>query len=65
MKPQSALKRTRIKLGLTQAEVAERVGVTIPTVCLLEQKGIKRVSTAKKYSAAMSPHVAPADVMDW
>ena len=49
----SKVKRMRLKLNLTQRQLAKLVGVKPPTVNLIERRGIYNTLTARKYAAAM------------
>ena len=59
-----ALRETRLRRALTQAELAEKAGTTEATVNRLEN-GLQapRVSTLRKVAAALG--VEPADLIDW
>lgn len=47
------IKQMRMLMGLTQKELAKRVGVSTPTVNTMERKGCYDTRTAKKYATAM------------
>ena len=50
----SNLKQMRIRSGITQRELATRVGVTPPAVAMLERGGIRDTRTAAKYAKALN-----------
>lgn len=53
MDPAATLRRARLDAGLTQAQLAERLGVTQPTVAALERPGANpRVRTLERALAA-------------
>ena len=39
--------------GVSQVQLAETVGVTKANICFFVHTGIKKISTAKKYAAAL------------
>ena len=59
-----ALRETRLRRALTQAELAAKAGTTEATVNRLEN-GLQspRMSTLRKLAAALG--VEPADLIDW
>ena len=57
------LRRQRTRRALTQAELAERAGVTTATVARIERDEIEpRMTTLRKLAAALE--VDPADLVD-
>lgn len=53
MDPAQLLRRARLDAGLTQAQLAERLGVTQPTVAALERPGSNpRIRTLERALAA-------------
>ena len=70
----SRLKRVRLNTGLTQAELAELLGVDRQMVSYYERRGIKNVDVAKRYASALTvaqlngagvgPDVDPRDLLE-
>lgn len=50
MANRTALKTKRIELKLTQVNIARILGITQPSYCILERRGIRNVDTAVKYA---------------
>jgi len=48
----SSLRRLRVERGLTQQQMAQRLGSTQPEVSMLERRGDVRLSTLRAYVAA-------------
>ena len=49
----SSLKDMRKLRGLSQAELAKRVRLSIPRISILEKRGIYDIRTAQKYAIAL------------
>ena len=57
------LKAMRIERGLTQCELAKRVGISQPSLCNIENGKINpTISTLKKLAKALECHVS--DLID-
>jgi transcriptional regulator with XRE-family HTH domain len=65
MKANEVMKVRRLELGLTQKEVADRVGVTEATVSRWESGDIKNMRRDKIAALARALDVSPAVLMDW
>ena len=47
------LKQQRELIGLKSVELARRMNITRQCVCIAERKGIRNISAAKRYAAAL------------
>lgn len=65
MKANEIMKIRRQELGLTQKEVADRVGVTEATVSRWESGDIKNMRRDRIAALARVIDVPPAVLMDW
>lgn len=65
MKANEVMKLRRQELGLTQKEVAARVGVTEATVSRWESGDIKNMRRDKIAAMARVLDIPPAVLMDW
>ena len=65
MKANEVMKLRRQELGLTQKEVAARVGVTEATVSRWESGEIKNMKRDKIAAMARVLDIPPAVLMDW
>ena len=65
MKANEVMKVRRLELGLTQKEVADRVGVTEATVSRWESGDIKNMRRDKIAALARALDISPAVLMDW
>ena len=65
MKANEVMKFRRQELGLTQKEVAARVGVTEATVSRWESGDIKNMKREKIATLARVLDIPPAVLMDW
>ena len=65
MKANEVMKLRRQELGLTQKEVAARVGVTEATVSRQESGDIKNMRRDKIAAMARVLDIPPAVLMDW
>lgn len=52
MQKQTKIKAMRKSKNMTLEQVAMSVGVSRPTICALEKKGIYDIRTAEKYAKA-------------
>lgn len=46
----TALKNKRLELKLTQVNIARLLGITQPSYCIMERRGIRNVDTAAKHA---------------
>jgi transcriptional regulator with XRE-family HTH domain len=57
------LRRARLDAGLTQSELAERLGVTQPAIAALERPGANpRMATVDRTLAALGQQLSPASI---
>ena len=65
MKANEVMRVRRLELGLTQKEIADRVGVTEATVSRWESGDIKNMKRNKIAALARALDISPAVLMDW
>jgi transcriptional regulator with XRE-family HTH domain len=65
MKANEVMRVRRLELGLTQREIADRVGVTEATVSRWESGDIRNMRRDKIASLARALDISPAVLMDW
>lgn len=58
----SKIRSLRIEIGMTQAALAEKAGIKQPTMCVIEQNGVRSIDSAKKFGEILK--VDPMDVLE-
>lgn len=65
MEIKDVLKNRRLELGLTLKDIAEQVGVTVPTISRWESGDIANMRRDKIVSYAKALNVSPTVIMGW
>lgn len=65
MELKDKIKKRRLELGLTLEEVAQRIGVSTPTIQRYESGEIKNMRRDKIKKIADALNLSPAYLMDW